>query len=276
MPFFQTDQAQFHYYQFGNGPDVMLAFHGFGMKGTQFDVLQPAFAERYTVYSFDLFFHGQTRLTDPTIKKVRKGLSSVEYARQISAFLDEKGIGKVSVLSYSMGALMAFSLIEHIPERIGNTFFIAPDGIRPNKLLQFGSRNLLVNRIFYKLVYSPATVDFILGQLLRFRYIDKGLHRILKGEFHTEETRLTCYQAITYHARMRFRPDILARQFNSHGIRSYFYFGEQDKLFPPAIGREFCRKLQHGELAVLPTGHELVNAGLNNLIIEQLREKKND
>ena len=169
------------------------------MKGTQFSVLEPAFAEQYTIYSFDLFFHGQTQLLDTSLDVIRKGLTAAEFGNYMAEFIEEIGFEKVSLLSYSMGALMALSVIEHIPHKVRNAFFIAPDGIRPNKLLQFGSRNLIMNRIFYKLVYSPATVNWILNSMLKYRYIDEPLHRILQGEFGTEATRLTCYQAITYH-----------------------------------------------------------------------------
>ncbi len=190
--------------------------------------------------------------------------------------MDFIGAPKASLLSYSMGSLMAFALVEQIPERIDTALFIAPDGLRPNRLLQLGSRNLLINRIFYKLVYSPATVDFILKQLFRFRYIDDPLFRILQGEFKSVETRLTCYNAITYHAQLRFKPDRLVENFNRHRIRSFFYFGKHDKLFPPDIGLSFSNKLNFNRLTVVEAGHELVNPGLNDLLRDHLSKQHND
>lgn len=270
MAFFTTSKFRLHYHTYGSGPNVMLAFHGFGMKGTQFSVLEQAFAERYTIYSFDLFFHGQTELLDNSLSLIRKGLSSADFASQIAEFIRVIDTEKVSLLSYSMGALMAFSIIEHLPGKVNNAFFIAPDGIRPNKLLQIGSRNPIVNKIFYKMVYSPKTVAFILDNLLKYRYIDQSLHRILQGEFGTEATRLTCYQAITYHARLRFKKKKLASAINKHRISTYFYFGKTDRLFPPSIGYEFCALLENTSLHVFDTGHELVNKDLEEFIMRQL------
>ncbi|MBC7914564.1 MAG: alpha/beta hydrolase [Pyrinomonadaceae bacterium] len=269
MAFFTNNKTQLHYYTYGNGTEAMLAFHGFGMKGTQFSVLEPAFAERYTIYSFDLFFHGQTKLLDESLGVIRKGMSSSEFAGGIAEFIKKMGFIKVSLLSYSMGALMAFSIIESIPQYVNKAFFIAPDGIRPNKILQFGSRNRIMNRIFYKLVYSPKTVQLILNSLLKYRYIDDSLHRILQGEFGTVETRLTCYQAITYHASLRFNKNKLAAIINRNCIKTYFYFGETDRLFPPSIGREFTAILENTSLNILNTGHELVNKDLSEFINRQ-------
>ena len=276
MAFFTNNKVRLHYYTYGNGPEAMLAFHGFGMKGTQFSVLENAFAERYTIYSFDLFFHGQTELLDSSLGVIREGLSSSEFGSYMAKFIQKKGLEKVSLLSYSMGALMALSIIEHIPDKIKSAFFIAPDGIQPNKLLQLGSRNLIINRIFYKLVYSPKTVDLILNSLLKYRYIDDPLHRILQGEFGTEATRLTCYQAITYHASLRFNKTKLAAIINKSGIETHFYFGKTDRLFPPSIGKEFCAMLKNSSLNILNTGHELVNKELGELINRQFTVTTHD
>ncbi|MBC8051547.1 MAG: alpha/beta hydrolase [Sphingobacteriaceae bacterium] len=269
LAFFTNNKVRLHYYTYGNGPEAMLAFHGFGMKGTQFSVLENAFSERYTIYSFDLFFHGQTELIDDSLGVIRKGVSSSEFGGYMAEFIQKMDFQKVSLLSYSMGALMALSVIESIPVLVDNAFFIAPDGIRPNKLLQFGSGNKIMNRIFYKLVYSPKTVQFILNSLFKYGYIDDSLHRILQGEFGTVATRLTCYQAITYHANLRFKPNKLAAIINKNQINTYFYFGETDRLFPPSIGHEFSAMLENTSLYILNTGHELVNKNLGEFITQQ-------
>src|SRR5690606_8584631 len=123
--------------------------------------------------------------------------------------------------------------------------------LKPNRLLQIGTQNKLVNRFFHYLVYSPKTVSFGLNCLLKFRYIDASLYKILSGEFASETTRLTCYNAITYHARLRFRQDEIAEIINSKGISTYLYFGKRDKLFPAEIGRTFSARLKEGHLEIL-------------------------
>lgn len=272
MPFFRHKNVNLHYYKYGNGPAVMFAFHGFGMRGTQFEVLVPALEEQYTIYSFDLFFHGKTELYKASVELVRKGLSVKEFGQSMLEFMKTIGAEgkKISLLSYSIGSLMAWSLIETMPRQIDAVFFIAPDGIEPNKLLKMGSQNPLVNRLFYQLVYRPKTVMFALRTLNRFHYIDGSLFRILSREFESTETRLTCYNAITYYSRMSFDADSLAHRLNSNAIRSYFYFGKEDKLFPARIGYAFAEKLKRVNLHVFEAGHELVNESLTELMKEQL------
>lgn len=276
MPFFSNDHIKLHYYEYGNGPDIMLAFHGFGMRGTQFSVLESAFSSKYKIYSFDLFFHGETQLHNSSLNVVRKGLNAQVIGGFIRDFLEsiKTKDKKIALLSYSMGSLIALSLIESLPKKIDAVFFIAPDGIKPNRLLQIGSRSILVNRMFYQLVYRPKTVRFLLKCLLKFRYIDTSLHNILSREFETTETRLTCYNAITFHAKLHFDQNKIAGLMNEHNIRSYFYFGETDKLFPAEIGHNFSKKLKSTSVQVINEGHDLVNQKLNDVITVQLSSKQ--
>lgn len=276
MPIFNTGENTLHYYEYGSGTQLLLAFHGFGMRGTQFKVFEESLGKKYKIISFDLFFHGETKLIDDSVLKVRKGLQSKIFAQQINGFLNTNypEVDKVSLLSYSLGTRMALCLIENLPNRITNAYLIAPDGIEPNKLLKLGGKNILVNRIFHKLVYSPKTVHFLLNTLLKLKYIDASLHRILKAEFGTTETRLACYNTITYYAQLYFDKKKIADYINKHQLNCHLYFGKKDKLFPSSIGERFGKLLNEPNLHIFDEGHELVNATMNRYLANQL--KKND
>lgn len=273
MPIFETASSSLHYHEYGSGDEILLAFHGFGMRGTQFKVLEEALGKKYRIISFDLFFHGGTLLNDNSVQNIRKGLQSAHFSKQIAQFIDAKypQVKKVSLLSYSIGTRMALCLIENMPERIEATYLIAPDGIEPNRLLKLGGANFIINRLFYKLVYSPKTVNFLLNSLLKLRYIDESIHRILKAEFGTTETRLTCYNTITYYAQLSFDRKQIAQSINQHQLNCHLYFGKKDKLFPSKIGERFGKLLRQPNIHVFDEGHELVNVAMNNYLASQLR-----
>ncbi|RZJ64650.1 MAG: alpha/beta hydrolase [Flavobacterium sp.] len=277
MPVFETEYSTLHYYEYGNGDEIMLAFHGFGMRGTQFKVLEEAFAKKYKIISFDLFFHGNTIIKDNSVQNIRRGLQSKLFSEQIASFLKEKypTVQKVSLLSYSIGTRMALCLIENMPQQISSVYLIAPDGIEPNRLLKIGGKNYLVNRLFYKLVYSPKTVSFLLKSMLKFKYIDDAIYRILKAEFGTTETRLISYNTITYYAQLSFDRQKIASFINTHQLNCHLYFGTKDKLFPSAIGERFGKLLNQPNIHVFNDGHELVNATMNNYLANQLQQNDN-
>lgn len=272
MAYFVSNKVKLHYYKYGYGDKILFAFHGFGMRGDQFKVLASAFEEEYTLYSFDWFFHGNTSLLDDSHPQIKKGILASEFSECMQDFIAELNIGtkKISLLSYSMGALFAWSLITCIPQQIESAFFIAPDGIKPNALLKTASQNRLLNGIFHKLVYRPKTVDFCLKGLRKFNYIDEDLFRILSREFRETQTRLICYNTITYLSKLQFNANSLIEVLNRHGIETFFYFGRKDKLFPARIGEAFTEKLKHSKLHIFEDGHELVNERLNELLKQQL------
>lgn len=274
MPIFHTKSSALSYFEYGSGSQIMLAFHGFGMRGTQFKVLEEALGSKYKIISFDLFFHGGTAINDNSVENIRKGLRSQYFAEQIAEFLDSEypNAEKVSLLSYSIGTRMALCLIENMPQKIESAYLIAPDGLAPNKLLNLGGRNFLLNKLFYKLVYSPKTIMFFLNFLLKTKYIDDPLHRILKGEFGTTETRLTCYNTVTYFAQLSFDQNKIASFINDYHLDCHFYFGRKDKLFPSKIGEAFSKLLNSPNLHVFDDGHELVNMKMNSYLASQLQQ----
>lgn len=277
MPVFTTETNTLHYYEYGTGPQLLLAFHGFGMRGTQFKIFEESLGSQYKIISFDLFFHGDTKLYNSNIENVRKGLPAQFFAKQIKDFLARNypDVSKVSLLAYSMGTRMALCLIEHMPNKLENIYLIAPDGIEPNKLLKLGGANFIINRLFYKLVYSPKTVHFLLNILLKFNYIDEAIHRILKAEFGTTETRLACYNTITYYAQLSFDREKIANYINKHNLNCHLYFGKNDKLFPSTIGERFGRLLNKPNLHIFDEGHELVNTTMSRYLAKQLTQNDN-
>lgn len=277
MPIFETNTSTLHYYEYGTGNEILLGFHGFGMRGTQFKVLEEAFSKKYKIISFDLFFHGETLIKDNSVKNIRKGLQSKQFAQQINSFLASKypDVAKVSLLSYSIGTRMALCLIENMPQHVDSVYLIAPDGIEPNRLLKLGGANYIINRLFYKLVYSPRTVHFLLNSLLKFNYIDDAIHRILKAEFGTTETRLACYNTITYYAQLSFDRQKIAEAINVNNLNCHLYFGIKDKLFPSKIGTRFGKLLHKPNIHIFNDGHELVNVSMNSYLANQLQQNDN-
>jgi pimeloyl-ACP methyl ester carboxylesterase len=267
MPFFENDFARLHYYQYGTGNQILIAFHGFGMRGNQFSQLQDALGNKYTIYSFDLFFHGKTELKDDTVDTIRKGLNPHQIASTINAFLIAMGEKNTSfsLLSYSIGAKLALALLQQMPGRIKTAYFIAADGFHANTVLKICSSKH-INNWLLKLVYHPKTLHYILNQLHKYHYIDDALHRILSFEFSTQAYRMISYKTITYYSRLKFNKQQLAQHINQNHIEAHFFFGKTDKLFPASIAHRFGKLLHKPNIHIFNQGHELINHELNNYL----------
>src|SRR5690606_17272647 len=113
--YFENELLTMRYYKFGKGNRNMLCFHGYGMHGKQFKVLEDTLGDRYTFYGFDLFFHKKTKLKDQTLKAVKQGISKAQLSNLFLDFCKHAGIHKFSIVAYSMGSHYATSLVEEIP-----------------------------------------------------------------------------------------------------------------------------------------------------------------
>jgi len=50
-----------HYQKLGRGPKILLAFHGIAQDGAScFQPFEAHLGNVYTIYAFDLFFHGES------------------------------------------------------------------------------------------------------------------------------------------------------------------------------------------------------------------------
>src|SRR6476659_10506876 len=100
--YFDHSLASLSYYTFGDGAKAMLCFHGYGMHGKQFKILEESLGGQYTFYGLDLFFHKETKLKDQSLEAVKRGITKEELVAFITDFCLEMKIDRFSVLSYSM------------------------------------------------------------------------------------------------------------------------------------------------------------------------------
>jgi pimeloyl-ACP methyl ester carboxylesterase len=265
MPYFENNFARLHYYEYGTGEEILIAFHGFGMRGSQFNKFEKSLGNRFKIYSFDLFFHGETRLKDDSVDTIRRGLNTHEIADTLHSFLASIDKKDSSLLYYSIGAKFALAILQEFPTKINKAFFIAADGFENNLILKICSSKH-INNWLLKLVYNPKILNYVLKTLYKTNYIDHTLHRILSFEFSTESYRMISYKTITYYSRLKFDRQHLANLINQNKIETHFFFGKKDKLFPAGIATRFGKLLNQPNVHIFEEGHELINDNLSTYL----------
>ncbi|HZY37074.1 MAG TPA: alpha/beta hydrolase, partial [Mucilaginibacter sp.] len=132
--YFENEFANLHYYKFGAGPKAMLCFHGYGMHGKQFKLLEGSLGSKYTFYGFDLFFHKETKLNDQSLATIQKGITKKELVALVDEFNKFEGIDRFSVIGYSMGSHYATVIAEELADRIDEYIIAAPSSLNPGRL----------------------------------------------------------------------------------------------------------------------------------------------
>ena len=103
-----------HYDRLGQGPRILLAFHGAGQTGQEcFQSFADHLGSYYTVYAFDLFFHGQSLgLYGTDNFSDRDVVDKHSWELFIQTFLDEKQIDQFDVAGFSLGGRFALATTE--------------------------------------------------------------------------------------------------------------------------------------------------------------------
>ncbi|MCR8556154.1 alpha/beta hydrolase [Mucilaginibacter sp. BJC16-A38] len=268
--YFENNLVKLHYYKFGSGPQIMLSFHGYGMHGKQFKILETNLGEKYTFIGFDLFFHKETKLKDQTLTTVKKGITKKQLADLILGFCEDQGIKRFSVIGYSMGTHYATVVAEELPTMIDELIIAAPSSLNPGRLITFFSKSKTGNKIMEKMVLSETTLIRMLKLFKRLRVIDNEAYKILYGEIGTADLRFNFYACFTYLRAFETDERRLTQALNEQNIKSIFIFGKRDRAFPPGIGKDFIAKLNNATVVVLDEGHEMIKKSFVNTLTDLL------
>lgn len=268
--YFENDLVNLHYYKFGSGEKIMLCFHGYGMHGKQFKLLEPTLGEKYTFYGFDLFFHKETKLKDQSLPLIKVGITKKAFAELIIDFCAGVEIGRFSILGYSMGTHYATVIVEELAERVDEFILIAPSSFNPGKLIPFFSKNKIGNKIMEKMALSDKVLTNMLKVFKRLRIIDNEAYKILYNEIGTPELRFNFYACFTYLRSFETDESRLLQALNQNLIKSIFIFGKHDRSFPPGIGAAFIEKLSKADILILNEGHEMIKKAFVTSLTEKL------
>jgi len=257
--YFENSLVKLHYYKYGSGPNAMLCFHGYGMHGKQFRIMEAQLGSKYTFYGFDLFFHKETKLVDQSLDHIKRGISKKELAGLFTQFCAHENIEKFSVIGYSMGTHYATIMAEELAHRINEYIVAAPSAFKPGVLVRFFSTNKFGNKILEKLAFSDKAILHFLSFYRKLNLIDSKNHEILLKEIGTRELRFNFYASLTYLRFLDTDPRRLEQELQQHQVKSIFVFGKRDKMYPVKIGNFLIPKLKSAEVIVLDENHELIN-----------------
>ena len=270
--YFSNDLVDMHYYCFGSGPRTMFCFHGYGMHGRQFKVLEETMGEQYTFFGFDLFFHKKTVLRDQSVAAVKKGISKGQLAVFFKDFCKEAGVDRFSIIAYSMGSHYATSLVEEMPEYIDELFIAAPSSLKPGRIITFFSRNRMGNKVLERMALSNTSMPRLLSVLKRIKIIDQKGYDILFREVASPDLRFSFFACASYMRFLTLNAEKFITKLNQHQIRSVFIFGERDKNYPAVIGSAIIPRINLAKQLVIDENHDMINANFANVLSRLLHD----
>ncbi|MCB0769770.1 MAG: alpha/beta hydrolase [Flavobacteriales bacterium] len=256
------------YRTFGNGPSPVLALHGFGRTGADFEVLAPALGKYHTIHAFDLHFHG---MSPGYPERAEVPFTPHELAVFFAAFLDHIGSEKASLLGYSLGGRIAMSLLETMPERIEQVFLAAPDGLKPRPWYRGLAATSFGRWAYRRFVEHPHKVHALMDLLGSIGLLRPKMLRFLRGQTDSQAKRILLRDVwLSYRL---IEPDLerVAQAAQGHTIPIHLFFGEMDTVIKPVLGEDLRRHApEEVSITLLPFGHVLLTPELGRAMLRTL------
>jgi pimeloyl-ACP methyl ester carboxylesterase len=256
-----------HYHEYGSGKKPVLAFHGYGMTGMQFHVLERSILQEFHVYGFDHFFHGESKLTGWTEKQIVEGMPKAMVAAYVEEWFKIHGRQRFSVMGYSIGANIALILVELFADMIDEVILMAPDGLSVYKGFNFLTHQRVGRYFFRRATKSKWLAPALLKNLKKVRFIDDSLFQIAYNEIDTEQKRQDVYYTLNLIRLLKPDTSKIAELINRHKIKCRLIFGKADSLFSRSAAEPFVSLLNAPEVHEVELGHWLVIKELDEYLV---------
>lgn len=209
----------------------------------------PSLGTHYTIYAFDLPFHGQN--SHAPFEMILKN----EWKRSIQQFLAEKEIMRFDIAGFSIGGRFALATLETFPGNIDNAFLIAPDGVSEHPMYALATRVPPARWIYGWLMRHPNVFFPGVRAAQTLNLASKSLVRFTQQVLNTPEKRQTIYRSWVAFRDLRFDIPALVKTANAHGVTIYLFAGIYDSLLKPKAVQPLAALLPQNQYIELKSGH---------------------
>jgi pimeloyl-ACP methyl ester carboxylesterase len=244
---------QIHYRRTGVGSKLLIAFHGYANNAEMFDGFEQNLQE-YTIISIDLPYHGKTGWHDDRPLEV-SDLNTI--ARRL---MEDMRVNEFSLLGYSMGARACLCIVEQIPQCVDAVLLAAPDGLVPNPLYHFVTKNGVGKWLFKDFLSKPERYDLLINAARNLKIVSEARYKFAMQNMNSVWKRM---QLLHIWPNMsRIIPDMKKLQtvLGQYNIPVHVFIGVHDRVIPVKYGKRFVKKIKTAKLHVVEKGHWLFDA----------------
>ncbi|MEX2336238.1 MAG: alpha/beta hydrolase [Fulvivirga sp.] len=247
------------YHKIGNGSKIMLAFHGFGQTGEDFIPLGKVIAKDFTIYSFDLFYHGKSYWSIGNERLTKRF-----WRDFISEFTTTHDINNFSLCGFSLGAKFALATLEAYPERVEKIVLIAPDGIKTRMWYSLATYPIILKSYFKSMIVKPQRFFNLVNLLKKTGLMEKGILKFATNQMNTIKKRRRVYYAWVVFKELSFDIKKISKLINKFDIETTIFLGRHDKIITQKGMKILIGLLRNYKLHILDSGH--------NRLIEKVAE----
>lgn len=247
--------AQVHCLRFGQGPNLLVALHGFGDRARLFAILEEALTERYTVVAIDLPFHGQTTWPHRTFSKA----DTLALVRQI---MEREGKDRLALMGYSFGARLAQAMLPDLLPQLDKLYLLAPDGIRTKGMGAAVRTPMWMRVLLFHVLKKPQWFLALLRAGSRLRVVPPLILNFLSFNLTRPERyqrAFGCWFALDSFYLPRHRIKAIWRD---SGLPVDIYFGTKDEMIHYKTVKKMVEGVRNVRIFRMKAGHRLIGENL--------------
>ena len=264
--FLTSPSGSLHYHKYGNGKKILLVFHGFGQNHTIATPLAELLNEEYTIYSFDLPYHGQSIWEEKEIILTKKHVLDI-----FSKWFEEQRITYFSVLGYSMGGKFALSLTEAFPPQVQQLILVAPDGLYKSIWYRLAT-SFPVKSLFKLIIHRPAFFFMFTKFISKTGIISVKLIQFAESHMTTSELRKQVYYTWVNFQKLYTHRKTLETLTNEQNVIVSLILGEKDRVINPKVITSIVSNINQVRLDILPARHSRLIQESMSLLKKYLQE----
>lgn len=250
--------SELFYYKEGTGSKTILLFHGFGQDHRVFENWIEVLRDEYTIYTFDLYFHGNSNWTNPW------ALKKEDWKKILQLFFVQEKIDSFYIAGFSIGAKFVLATPELFPEQVKKIILIAPDGITTNVWYTLATSTSFMRALFRSMTLRPKRLQALIEFLRFFHFEDQSLLRFAASQVNTEERRQRVYRSWVYFRHLNCNLKELSLLLNSKNIPVTFIVGKTDNVISAERIIGFARTLYNCQIEILNAAHnDLITKGID-------------
>lgn len=244
-----TSNGEFNCRIFGNGKNRVIAFHGFGQDGNAFYSIANS-CSQFTIYSFDLPFHGETKI------HANSPFFTVDYLVELTGALIQKcKLENFSILAYSIGAKCAYPIIENFGGKIERVWLLAPDGVAENFWYQFATANQFTRYIFRSLASKPNIVGGFAKVMLKLKIVNDEKAKLVQRSNASPMRSMQVYNTWVYFRKLKPKLGEFDNVLKINNIQASIFLGDRDEVIPKSRIEKKCRGFHTMEIITFPCTH---------------------
>jgi pimeloyl-ACP methyl ester carboxylesterase len=253
--------GQIHALRIGQGPQLLIALHGFGDQAQMFVVLEKTLGQHYTIVAFDLPFHGQTKWSKADFDK--QDLLDI-----IAQVLEKEGKTRFSLLGFSFGARLAQALLPQLAPQLEHLYLLSPDGINTRGLRIAARAPMWLRRRLPSLLRDPHWLLALARAARWLRLVSPVVQQFLARNLSRPERLHRTFGCWLAMGSCHLPPHDLKKNLRTAATPTDVFIGLHDPMLRPQKVRDFYKDLPNARVFWLDTGHRIVGETMANALAQ--------